>query len=72
MALPGGKDTAGSQFFITHLPQPQLDGVYTAFGQVIKGIDLVDRLVPGDVIQRIVIWDGITDPSGPTTGDDLP
>ena len=67
MALPGGKDTAGSQFFITHLPQPQLAGTYTAFGQVIKGMDLVDRLVRGDVIQKVVIWDGVTAPSGPTT-----
>lgn len=68
MALPGGKDSAGSQFFITHLPQPQLAGIFTAFGQVIQGIELVDRLEPGDVIQRIVIWDGVTDPGGPTTG----
>ena len=68
MALPGGKDTAGSQFFITTLPQPQLGGTYTAFGQVIKGMDLADRLVRGDVIQKVVIWDGVTAPSGPTTG----
>ena len=66
MALPAGKDTAGSQFFITHLPQPQLAGNFTAFGQVIKGMELVDRLEPGDVIQRITIWDGITDPERPS------
>ena len=70
MTLPGGKDTAGSQFFITHLPQPQLAGTYTAFGQVIKGMDLVDGLVRGDVIQKVVIWDGVTTPSGPTTSAD--
>ena len=44
MTLPGGKDTAGSQFFITHLPQPQLAGTYTAFGQVIKGDGLGGRI----------------------------
>ena len=66
MALPAGKDTAGSQFFITHLPQPQLAGAHTAFGQVIKGMELVDRLEPGDVIQKITIWDGITDPERPS------
>lgn len=67
MALPNGKDSAGSQFFITHLPQPQLAGDHTAFGQVIKGMELVDRLEPGDVIQRIAIWDGVTDPDSPSS-----
>lgn len=66
MALPNGKDSAGSQFFITHLPQPQLAGDFTAFGQVIRGMELVDRLEPGDVIQRIAIWDGVTDPDSPS------
>ncbi|MGH9460048.1 MAG: HEAT repeat domain-containing protein [Vicinamibacteria bacterium] len=66
MVLPTGKDSAGSQFFITHLPQPQLAGEYTAFGQIIKGMELVDRIEPGDVIQRITIWDGVTDPESPT------
>src|SRR5262249_45543020 len=37
MAL-SGKDTGGSQFFITHSPQPHLDGGYTAFGQVVDGM----------------------------------
>jgi cyclophilin family peptidyl-prolyl cis-trans isomerase len=56
------KDMGGSQFFITHLPQPQLDGEYTAFGQVISGMEIVDYLVPGDVIREIAIWDGVTPP----------
>ena len=72
MTLPGGKDTAASQFFITHLPQPQMAGTYTPFGQVIKGMDLVDRLVRGDVIQKVIIWDGVTAPSGPTTSTGQP
>ncbi|MFN0107309.1 MAG: peptidylprolyl isomerase [Blastocatellia bacterium] len=54
MAL-SGKDTGGSQFFITHSPQPHLDGGYTVFGQVTSGLDVVDRIVRGDVIKRIQI-----------------
>jgi cyclophilin family peptidyl-prolyl cis-trans isomerase/HEAT repeat protein len=49
MAL-SGKDTGGSQFFITHSPQPHLDGGYTVFGQVVGGMDVVDRIRRGDVI----------------------
>ena len=54
-------DTGGSQFFITHSPQPHLDGRYTVFGHVVAGMDVVDRLAPGDVIQRVRIWDGETE-----------
>lgn len=43
-----GKDTGGSQFFITHLPVPRLDGRYTAFGRVVRGMEIVDRIVRGD------------------------
>ena len=54
------KDTGGSQFFITHSPQPHLDARYTVFGHVVNGIELVDRIQPGDVIRRVQIWDGTT------------
>ena len=54
MAL-SGKDTGGSQWFVTHAPQPHLDGGYTVFGRVVSGMDVVDRIVRGDVIQSIVI-----------------
>jgi cyclophilin family peptidyl-prolyl cis-trans isomerase/HEAT repeat protein len=54
MAL-SGKDTGGSQWFITHSPQPHLDGGYTVFGRVIAGMDVVDRIVRGDVVESIVI-----------------
>src|SRR5262245_35389709 len=54
------KDTGGSQFFITHSPQPHLDARYTAFGRVVNGIELVDRIQPGEVIRRVQIWDGTT------------
>jgi cyclophilin family peptidyl-prolyl cis-trans isomerase len=53
-------DTGGSQFFITHSPQPHLDGRYTVFGHVVSGMDVVDRLVQSDVIRRVTIWDGVT------------
>ena len=52
MAL-AGKDTGGSQFFITHSPQPHLDGRYTLFGRVKEGMDVVDRIQPGDRIVRV-------------------
>ena len=51
-------DTGGSQFFITHSPQPHLDGRYTVFGQVIDGMEVVDALERGDVIRRVRVWDG--------------
>jgi cyclophilin family peptidyl-prolyl cis-trans isomerase len=54
-------DTGGSQFFITHSPQPHLDAKYTAFGRVISGIEVVDQLQQGDVIRRIRIWDGVAE-----------
>ena len=52
------EDTGGSQFFITHSPQPQLDGRYTVFGRVVDGMDVVNQLRQGDVIRRVLVWDG--------------
>ncbi len=52
MAL-SGRDTGGSQYFITHSPQPHLDGHYTVFGKVIGGFDVLDKLVQGDLITRV-------------------
>jgi len=57
MAL-SGKDTGGSQFFVTLSPQPHLDGGFTLFGQVVAGMDAVDRIRPGDVIERVEVWTG--------------
>jgi cyclophilin family peptidyl-prolyl cis-trans isomerase/HEAT repeat protein len=57
MAL-SGKDTGGSQFFVTLQPQPHLDGGFTLFGHVAAGMDVVDRLRPGDVIERAEVWTG--------------
>ena len=53
-----GKDTGGSQFFITLSPQPRLDGGFSLFGQVVAGMDVVDRIRPGDVIERVEVWTG--------------
>jgi cyclophilin family peptidyl-prolyl cis-trans isomerase len=58
MALDGA-DTGGSQFFITHSPQPHLDGRYTVFGRVVAGMEVVDRLRQGDEIRRVRVWDGV-------------
>ena len=54
MAL-SGPDTGGSQFFVTHSPQPHLDGGYTVFGQLIAGGDVLDRIVQGDRIVRVTV-----------------
>ena len=54
MAL-SGKDTGGSQWFVTHSPQPHLDGGYTVFGNVVAGMDTVDNIARGDVIRSVSI-----------------
>jgi cyclophilin family peptidyl-prolyl cis-trans isomerase/HEAT repeat protein len=51
MAL-SGKDTGGSQFFITLSPQPHLDGGYTCFGRVISGMRSVENMIAGDRIVK--------------------
>jgi peptidyl-prolyl cis-trans isomerase B (cyclophilin B) len=48
-----GKDTGGSQFFICHSPQRHLDGVHTVFGQVTKGMDVVNSIKGNDEIKSI-------------------
>lgn len=47
-----GKDTGGSQFFITHTPQPHLNGRHTAFGRVVGGMKVIDRLEIFDKIEK--------------------
>jgi cyclophilin family peptidyl-prolyl cis-trans isomerase len=59
MAL-AGKDSGGSQFFITHSPQPHLDARYTVFGHVVNGMEVVDRIAVGDIVRGVRIWDGVT------------
>jgi cyclophilin family peptidyl-prolyl cis-trans isomerase len=57
MAL-SGRDTGGSQFFVTLSPQPHLDGGYTIFARVSGGLEVVDNLIEGDRIEGIeIFWD---------------
>ena len=48
-----GKDTGGSQFFICHSPQRHLDGVHTVFGQVTKGMDIVNAIKGNDELKSV-------------------
>ncbi len=71
MAL-AGKDTGGSQFFVTQSRQPHLDGRYTVLGHVSNGMDVVDQMLPGDRIVSVTLLRGDTATQSPATASEIP
>jgi cyclophilin family peptidyl-prolyl cis-trans isomerase len=56
MAYPGtDAKAADSQFYIVTKPHPDFDGKYTVFGQVIKGIEVVDKIKVADILKKAVV-----------------
>ncbi len=52
-----GPNSNGSQFFITHVACPHLDGKHTVFGKVLEGQDIVDSIAQGDVMEKVTVGD---------------
>jgi peptidyl-prolyl cis-trans isomerase B (cyclophilin B) len=58
MGHSGSAKDADSQFYITRRIAPELDGKYTVFGKVLKGMDVVNRIQKGDLLKRAYLKDG--------------
>lgn len=54
-AHPGDPRLADSQMYITLAPQPKLDGQFTVFGQVVSGMDVVQKLAVNDIVRRVTV-----------------
>ncbi|MDX8397811.1 MAG: peptidylprolyl isomerase [Mariprofundaceae bacterium] len=55
MARSANPDSAGSQFYICFAPAPHLDGQYTIFGQITEGLDVLDQIKQGDVMEKVSV-----------------
>lgn len=52
-----GRNTGGSQFYITYAPQPHLDGQHTVFGKITSGMEHVDNIKQGDTMKEVTVWE---------------